>query len=318
MISVIIPVYKVERYISGCISSVLNQSVKDFELILINDGTTDQSIQIAEKILSESDFVNYQIIHTRNRGVSAARNTGLQAATGEFVIMVDADDVLSPCFLEDLLLISEKYPESDIYSGAFSVVNENEADFFPAPVDGTDAKVYTAENAISVFRSRRVKFLLPTLMLRRSYLDMHQLLFDERVRYSEDVQFIWRCLFYNKKPVVHLNKANYNYILHENSTMTASDVEKILTGFNGLQTLSDEVREVLDHGLVETIVCQMYFSLLHGAAKMLIFEDFKTLYQRAECRTKLKKMKNSDYRYRYVTSILRINLKIGYLIMRIF
>lgn len=318
MISVVIPVYKVERYIGGCITSVARQSINDFELIIVDDGTPDRSVQIAEEILTENSTVNYRIIHTENRGVSAARNTGLQAATGEFVIMVDADDVLAPCFLEDMLRIAEEHPESDIYSSGFSVVEENEADYFPSFDSDIETRELSPEDSVSVYQSREVKFLLPTLMLRRSYLDNNRILFDEKVRYSEDVQFIWRCLFYNKKTVFHLEKANYNYILHGNSTMTASGVEKILTGFTGLQALSDEVKGIIDNDFLEAIVCQMCFSLLHGAAKMLRFKDFITLYQRSDCKTKIKKVRHCDYRYKYVTAVLRINLRIGYMIMRVF
>lgn len=315
MISVVIPVYKVEKYIGGCINSVINQSINDFELILVDDGTPDQSIEIAEKMLTESWIENYRIIHTENRGVSAARNTGLLSATGEFVIMVDADDVLSQCFLEDMLRITRDYPENDIYSSGFSVVHENKAEYFDKSEEKNIANVYTSEDAIMVFRSRKVKFLLPTLMLRRRFLDTYQIVFDEKVRYSEDVQFIWRCLFYNKRPVIHLNKANYNYILHGNSTMTASGIDKILTGFRGLKGLSDEAKEVVDNQLLDTIVCQMYFSLLHSSAKMLAYKDFHILYGRAECKQKLKKMKECDCRYRIVTAILKKNLRSGYYIM---
>ena len=169
-----------------------------------------------------------------------------------------------------------------------------------------------------VFLSRKIKFLLPTLMLRKSFLDTHQIFFDEQVRYSEDVQFIWRCLFYNNKPVIHLTKMNYNYILHGNSTMTASGIDKILTGFRGLQKLYDEAEKMIDSRLLETIVCQMCFSLLHGAAKMLIFKDFHILYDCAECKQKLKKIKKCDYRYRIVTTIMKKNLRIGYYIMHFF
>lgn len=315
MISVVIPIYKVEKYIGGCINSIINQSINDFELILVDDGTPDQSIDIAEKLLTESWIENYQIIHTENRGVSAARNTGLINATGEFVIMVDADDVLSPCFLEDMLCIARDYPESDIYSSGFSVVDESKAEYFESFQENNRANVYTSEDAIMVFRSRKVKFLLPTLMFKRRFLETNQIVFDEKVRYSEDVQFIWRCLFYNKKPVIHLNKANYNYILHSNSTMTASGIDKILTGFRGLKELSDEAKAVVDNQMLDTIVCQMYFSLLHGSAKMLAYKDFHILYERAECNRNLKKMKDCDYRYRAVTAILKKNLRSGYYIM---
>lgn len=315
MISIVIPIYKVEKYISKCIKSVINQSVKSFELILVDDGTPDKSVQIAEKMISESWIENYQIIHTENRGVSAARNIGLSMAKGDFVIMVDADDVLSTCFIEDMIRISKKIPDCNIYSMGYSIVDVNKADYFDESKENHSISIYTADESISVFRSRRVKFLLPTLMFRKKYLDIHEILFDEKVRYSEDVQFIWRALFYNDKNIVHLNKVNYNYVLHGNSTMTASGINKILTGFDGLQTLYKECKNVVDKEMLEIIVSQMCFSLLHSAAKMLNFREFKVLYNRSECSKKLKKMNDSDYRYKLITAIMRRNLRIGYYIM---
>lgn len=317
MVSIIVPIYGVEKYISGCIHSILGQSVKDFELILIDDGTPDQSAEIAEKILKESDFEKYRIIHTENKGVSSARNTGVQVATGEFVIMVDADDVLAPCFLADMLRCVNEHPECNIYSSGFSVVTEGQTDSLHFEKEMVPC-VYTAKKAISLFQSRTVKFLLPTLMLRLSFLKKYSIQFDETVRYSEDVQYIWRCLFYNTAPVVHLDKANYSYILHGNSTMTASNVVKILTGFNGLQRLSEEFEDLLDHSRLDTIISQMYFSLLHGAAKMLRFQDFKNLYHRGNCREHLLTVKDGDYRYKCVTRILKINLFCGYQVLRKF
>lgn len=316
MISVVIPIYNVEKYISGCINSIINQSVKDFEVILVDDGSPDQSAKMAEKMLSESWIENFQIIHTENRGVSAARNTGIQSAVGEFVIMIDADDVISPYFLEDMQRMLKQNPDCDIYSAGFSVVDENNADCFNDCGKDVIMSKYTTDESVSLFLSRKVKFLLPTLMLRKNYLAENQICFDENVRYSEDVQFIWRCLFYNKKNVIHLNKENYNYILHGNSTMTASGIDKILTGFKGLDSLHDEVKETVDNGIMEVVVSQMCFSLLHGAAKMLTFKDFSVLYERSGSRKKLKKVKESDYRYKYVVAIMRKNLRMGYYIMR--
>lgn len=111
-------------------------------------------------------------------------------------------------------------------------MDEEKASIFTP--NNNEIKLLTSEEAINIYQSRKIKFLLPTLMLRKEFLDRNNIIFDEKVRYSEDVQFIWRCLFYNKKTVVHCRKQNYNYILHENSTMTSSGIEKILTGFAGL------------------------------------------------------------------------------------
>lgn len=316
MISIIVPVYRVEKYISGCIKSIIEQTEKNFELIVVDDGSPDCSSEIAEKILSDSWLTNYHIIHTENRGVSAARNVGIKAAKGEFVIMVDADDILAPCFLEDMTATEADNPDYDIYSSGFSVVDEERASIFTS--DNDEIKLFNSEEAINVYQSRKIKFLLPTLMLRKEFLDRNNITFDEKVRYSEDVQFIWRCLFYNKKAVVHCRKQNYNYILHENSTMTSSGIAKILTGFEGLDALSKEMSGKVDVDLLDNIICQMYFSLLHGASRMLVFNDFKILFMENGCRNKLQRRKDGDYRYRIVSTILKTNLKVGYSIMRKF
>lgn len=199
MISVIVPVYRVEKYISGCIKSIIEQTEKNFELIVVDDGSPDRSSEIAEKLLSDSWITNYHVIHTENHGVSVARNIGIKAARGEFVIMVDADDILAPCFLEDMAAMEVDNPDCDIYSSGFSVVDEERASIFTP--NNNEIKLLTSEEAINIYQSRKIKFLLPTLMLRKEFLDWNNIIFDEKVRYSEDVQFIWRCLFYNKKPL---------------------------------------------------------------------------------------------------------------------
>ena len=125
MISVILPVYRVEKYIDACIRSVLAQNYRDFEIILVDDGSPDDSSQIAEELLKKDGKVLYQIIHTENRGVSAARNTGIAAAKGDYLVMVDSDDVLSPSFLSEYAGMLKCNPGLDIYSCGFSVVDEN-------------------------------------------------------------------------------------------------------------------------------------------------------------------------------------------------
>lgn len=95
-ISVIVPVYNVEKYLERCLKSLLNQTFKDIEIICVNDGSTDNSLQILEK------FNGIKIINQQNSGLSVARNTGLKSATGEFVAFVDSDDFIDPDFYEKL------------------------------------------------------------------------------------------------------------------------------------------------------------------------------------------------------------------------
>lgn len=100
MTSIILPAYNAEKYLQAAIGSVLSQSDSDWELILVDDGSTDSTPQICDSA-SESD-ARIRTLHTANRGVSAARNAGLEMAKGEFIAFLDADDVLAPDFLKIL------------------------------------------------------------------------------------------------------------------------------------------------------------------------------------------------------------------------
>lgn len=101
MISVIVPAYNVEDYIDACVSSILNSTYSDIELILVDDGSTDKTAGLCDKLAATDKRV--RVIHQQNSGVSAARNAGLEAANGDFITFVDSDDVIHPEMLEFLL-----------------------------------------------------------------------------------------------------------------------------------------------------------------------------------------------------------------------
>ena len=96
--SVIVPVYKVEQYLGRCIASVLAQTFADLELILIDDGSPDESGAICDRFAAEDDRII--VIHQKNRGVSAARNAGLDIARGKYIVFVDSDDAVEENYLE--------------------------------------------------------------------------------------------------------------------------------------------------------------------------------------------------------------------------
>lgn len=101
MISVVVPLHNMEDYLEQCIASILNQTLSDFELILVDDGSTDESGAICDRMAVQDDRI--RVIHRPCGGVSAARNTGLDAACGEYIMQVDADDYVEPELLEILL-----------------------------------------------------------------------------------------------------------------------------------------------------------------------------------------------------------------------
>lgn len=116
-ISIIVPVYKAEKYLNRCISSILNQTMSDFELIIVNDGSPDNSLTIAESYAKEDDRVI--VLSDINRGVSAARNAGLKIASGKYIGFVDADDWIYPEMYEQLSFYLEKYNADSAVCGYY-------------------------------------------------------------------------------------------------------------------------------------------------------------------------------------------------------
>lgn len=313
-ISIIVPVYKVRDYIKETIHSIISQDYRDFELVLIDDGTPDDSAVLAESLLKESSL-DYSIIHTENHGVSAARNTGLNNAKGKYVVMVDADDVLTPDFLDNYVNLIQKYPDRNIYSTSFTIIQGENV--IEQPSTASPVMEYGAEEAQVAFYKRNPRFLLPTILYSKSFLDSKNIRFDECVRFSEDVQFIWRTLAVNNKPVVHSSKSGYHYILHEGSTMTASGVQKIMTGFEGIVRLDDDIHQYLTQSIKDSFVPMCFFSMLHGSAKMLSFSLFMNLYRQSNSRRYIRTLKPQiTGRIKIVANLLLTIPYFGYRLMK--
>lgn len=119
MLSVIIPVYNAEKYLRKCVKSILTQRYKDFELILIDDGSTDQSFELCNVFQAEDNRVH--AIHKENGGVSSARNRGLDVAQGEYFTFIDSDDWINPDLLEQLM---SHIGQADIVVGGYTTVSK--------------------------------------------------------------------------------------------------------------------------------------------------------------------------------------------------
>lgn len=121
MISVIIPLYNKASSVRNTIDSVLNQSYKDFELIVVDDGSTDESYDIVKEI---SD-TRLRLLRQPNSGVSAARNLGIAEAIGEYIALLDADDIWMSDYLDTQILLTQRYPECDIFAVNYTFRDEH-------------------------------------------------------------------------------------------------------------------------------------------------------------------------------------------------
>ena len=126
LISIIIPVYNGEKYIKRCLESILNQTLKDYEIILVNDGSIDRSDEIIESFSAKYNFIRYTKI--KNSGPGIARNRGIEIAEGKYICFADIDDYFSKNMLDTLYSVSE-YEEADLSIGKIKVLNSFNEEF---------------------------------------------------------------------------------------------------------------------------------------------------------------------------------------------
>lgn len=143
MFSVIIPLYNKAPYIEKALRSVFAQTYTDYELIVVDDGSKDDSKAVAEQVLACCP-VPYQLISQANAGVSMARNNGVAASHGEYICFIDADDWWEPTFLEEMHNLIKEYPEAGIYGTNYTIINEKKHKTRVAPmgVDNNFEKGY--------------------------------------------------------------------------------------------------------------------------------------------------------------------------------
>ena len=131
--SVIIPLYNKAPYIEKALRSVISQTFRDFEVIVVDDGSKDESADIAEKVLLDSP-IPHVLIRQANAGVSMARNNGVARSHGDFLCFLDADDWWAPTFLEEMSGLIEEFPEAGIYGTNYTIVNETKHKTRIAPI----------------------------------------------------------------------------------------------------------------------------------------------------------------------------------------
>ena len=210
--SVISPVYNIKEYLQDCIDSVLAQSVCNYEVILVNDGSTDGSDELCNEYAKKHPQI--QVVHQRNQGVSAARNTGLEKAVGEYVLFLDSDDWWEPNLLELLTPITEN--GCDLVEFGFQIVSQDDSCkkvYPPLLSNGLCGKDYLQQ----LFQN----LSMPTgacwcCAYRRQFLIDDQLRFPIGVRYGEDIKF--RMAVLEKASSVYaISKTPYCYRIRNSS-----------------------------------------------------------------------------------------------------
>lgn len=125
-VSIVIPVYKTEKFLEITVNSVLNQTYKNIEIILVDDGSPDNSPVICDKLTNK--YENIIVVHKENGGLSSARNAGIEKATGKYILFLDSDDTLVDCTIEDMVEIIEKDNSDAVFPNSYYKVYENSSE----------------------------------------------------------------------------------------------------------------------------------------------------------------------------------------------
>lgn len=284
MISVIVPLYNVEKYILNCLRSISDQTYRDFELILVDDGSKDDSASVAEKYLKTCDL-NYKVLKKENGGQSSARNYGLKEAKGEYVIFLDSDDVVSPHFLERLL---EHFDEKTNLSFCSYQYVKSQT---PPDEEKREKVIFEKKELIEGFLKRTIAFVVPSMLFRKSFLLENDLWFRENIRYSEDQPFIWEAFFKADRAIYHPERL-YGYYLRESSIMTGSPYDRITKGLNVFSRFCDELREKYPEYSreISMILPRWELGTLYTSANLLDYPDYKKIYQMMDGRSVLKRV----------------------------
>ena len=220
-ISIIIPVYRVENYISRCCRSLFGMRFQDVEYLFVNDATPDGSMAVVESILNEYPHRKAHVkllAHPKNMGVASARNTGLEAATGEYIAFVDADDWIEENMFEKLYQRAE--------AGHFDIVGCDWYLEFETSKRYMRQPVYErTSDCLKAMLSGEMRWFLWAFLIRRGIYVKNNIRFLDGANIGEDMAVLIRCFSFARS-YRHISEALYHYVKSNAVSMTALDSKK--------------------------------------------------------------------------------------------
>ena len=214
-ISVIVPVYNVEAYLERCVESILQQTYAHFELILINDGSTDSSGQICDQLASQ--YENIKVYHIENAGVSNARNMGIQLATGSWVTFIDSDDFVTQDYLATLASAVEGVNVGFAIAPLHHIKNGIVTDI---PSHSGKTELWSTEETMKeLLMTTRTSFFPVAKLFKRDLLADEK--FNTNYHLAEDALFLTELLLKTRCSCVFIDKPVYYYDHREGSATTS-------------------------------------------------------------------------------------------------
>ena len=264
-VSVIIPIYKVEAFIGRCATTLMEQTLREVEYIFVDDATPDHSIQALEEVIARypERWEQVHIVHHEtNKGLPAARNTGLALATGEYIFHCDSDDYVEPTMLEELYRAAKEKEADIVWCDWYLTFAENERYMKQPSFD-------TPMEALKAMLSGGMKYNVWNKLARRSLYTDNYIEFPAGYGMGEDMTMM--ILFAHAKRVVYLPKAYYHYVKTNTNAFSQTYSER------HLQELQHNVARIvnyMDGMFSEDIAQELAFFKLDVKLPFLITGQF--------------------------------------------
>lgn len=259
LVSVIVPVYNTENKLKKCINSVTNSSYTNLEIIIVDDGSEEKTALLCNQLKQQDKRI--KVIHQKNKGVSCARNKGIDIAKGEYITFVDADDYIDEKMIKALLTNLRKY-DADISMCKYNEIYRDKKICINKVSE--IIKIQEVPNVlIDFFEKNEIGWNVWGKMYKREIVGTTRFL--EGKRTAEDMYFLYQVLKKTKRLVIKEN-ALYNYVKWDTSTMNSKNIDKFFDTFSLIQKVYEdsEVSEVYNESKLKFYLCKSlwFFKLI--------------------------------------------------------
>lgn len=266
LVSIVVPVYKVERFLRPCVDSILSQTYRDIQLILVDDGSPDGCGAICDEYAEKDNRV--LALHKLNGGVSCARNFGLQYVRGEYVTFCDSDDMYAPDWIEQLVEAAAAH-QADIVLGSYTVVDESGNVTFYQHHETGVYNITTPKEKVEycfrkVMREPHGGEIWDRLFCSRLILDNHIRFCETCSNFAEDLGFVLCCALYTNR-IVSMETHGYQYRIRSGSMMQNSISMARLTPAQEIYDyFAQSARTVFSESFAQTVLPWFYLHLIAG------------------------------------------------------
>jgi len=270
-VSIIIPAYNAARYIEQTLNAVVNQTYKNIEVIIVNDGSMDNTSAVAKSFMTGKNM-DYRVVNKSNGGQSSARNLGISQSGGGYLSFLDSDDYVQPDYIERLVTALKEY-DADFAACPYQNVYDSDLERLPEYDNG--CKAYSTVELSHLYLHRGITLIAPALLLKREVLEF--LSFDEACPYDEDGLFVWSLLYSTTKGV-YCDTPMYNYRVREGSIMHSLTAEKCHQSIVCYEKHCKLFVEQRKDDVSRLILPNYKLASQHVLAKNIDYKEFKREY----------------------------------------